>query len=202
MLIKSLLARIRSRRQLRGKSYEKHSDTLISVIGPGTVVIPDMLVRDTEQGDRNPAGSTDTIQLGRGNNEECNQGDICKFINIHVMFAPRVIDSAQSTGWLEWAFCIMKGSDPEPTKANIGTNTLGDIMTKYLRNGCIYTGSIPCGSNQCATAEITLKIPKAKQRLVLGDVWRFFFLPRTISSTETSTSSFKVITSFNYKNYH
>ncbi len=196
------MPRRRPFRKLRNKAYEKHSDTLISVIGPGTAVIPSMLVRDTEQGDRNPAGATDTIQLGRGNNEECNQGDICKYINITVAAGPRTTGADSSLGWLEWAFCIMKGSDPEPTKANLGTNTLGDIMTKYLRNKCIFTGTIPMGLAQCSVAEIKLKIPNMSQRLVLGDEWRFFFIPRTVVSTDTATNTFKVVTSFNYKNYH
>ncbi len=189
-------------RQLRGKAYEKHSDTLISVIGPATDPIPDILIRDSEVGDRDPAGGTDTIQLGRGTNEECNVGDICKFINITVQASPRIIDTIANTGWLEWAFCIMKGSDPEPARTNLGTQTLGDIMTKYMRNMCIFTGAIPIGASQPAVATISLKIPRSKQRLVQGDVWRFFFLPRTASSTETGTATFKVLTSFNYKNYH
>ncbi len=195
----------RKRRMLLRKAYEKHSDSLFSVVGPGTVVIPSMLVRDSEVGDRSPDGATDTIQLGRGNNEECNVGDLCKYVNIHVAIAPRTTPdplAVVNIGWLEWAFCIMKGLDPEPTKTNIGTSTLGDIMTKYLRQGCIFTGSIPVGALQPAVAEITLKIPKNKIRLSQGDVWRFFFLPRTASSTETGTNNFKVITSFNYKNYH
>ncbi len=191
----------RSYSKLRTKVYEKHSDTLISVVGPGTAVIPFLLIRDTEQGDRSPDGNTDTIQLGRGNNEECNQGDICKFINITAQVGPRQTQDI-SIGWLEWAFVIMKASDPEPTKTNLGTNTLGDIMTKYLRNKCIYTGAIPIGSAQCATEHIVLKIPRDSQMLKTGDEWKWYFMPRTTNSVETGGSSFKVVSSFNYKNYH
>lgn len=191
----------RKRRKLAGKAYEKHSDTLISVVGPGTVVIPSLLIRDSEVGDRSPDGNTDTIQLGRGNNEECNVGDVCKYINIHMQVGPRATQTV-SEGWIEWAFCIMKGSDPEPTKTNLGTNTLGDVMTKYLRNNCIFTGAIPVGTAQTAVAEISLKIPENRQRLVQGDLWRLFFLPRTVDATDTGTATFMVISSFNYKNYH
>ena len=70
---------------LSGKAYEKHSDSLVSVIGPGTVVIPTMLVRDSEVGDRDPQGGNDTIQLGRSFAEECNIGDIVKFVNMMVV---------------------------------------------------------------------------------------------------------------------
>ncbi len=195
------MARRRIRRQLQKMSYEKHSDSLVSVIGPGTVVIPSMLIRDSEVGDRSPDGNTDTIQLGRGNNEECNVGDLCKFINIHIQAGPKA-DASTSAGWIEWAFCIMKGSDAEPTKTNLGTNTLGDIMTKYLRNQCIFTGAIPIGFTQPASVTILLKIPKRWIRLVQGDVWRLFFMPRTVSTTETGTNNYHVVTSFNYKNYH
>ena len=183
------------------KAYEKHSDTLISVLGPGTTVIPSLLIRDSEVGDRSPDGNTDTIQLGRGNNEECNVGDICKYINIHIQAGPRATQTV-SEGWLEWAFVIVKGSDPAPTKTNLGTNTLGDVMTKYLRNQCIYTGAIPIGTQQTAVAEISLKIPKTRQRLVQGDEWRLFYMPRTIDAADTGTATFMVVASFNYKNYH
>ncbi len=189
------------RRQLARMSYEKHSDTLVSVIGPGTVATPVMLVRDTEQGARDPEGQTDTIQLGRGNNEECNQGDICKYVNIMVQVGPRA-EQNTSIGWIEWAFCIMKNVDPDPSNVLAGIKTLGDICTKYLRNQCIFTGAIPVGANQAAVQAIQLKIPKTRQRLVLGDEWKFFFRARTTNSVETSTATFKVVTSFNYKNYH
>ncbi len=191
----------RKRRQLMGKAYEKHSDTLISIIGPGTATVSELLVRDSEVGARQPSGATDTIQLGRGNNEECNTGDICKFVNLQVMVAPRSATTA-NIGWLEWAFCIVKNVDPSPLVTNKGTNTLGDICTKYLRNQCIFTGAIPVGNAQPAVAVISLKIPKSRQRLVQGDEWKLFFWSRTTSSTETSTDMHKVITSFNYKNYH
>jgi len=186
---------------LFGKTWEKHSDTLISVIGPGTSTATALLIRDTEQGPRSEAGNTDTIELGRGNNEECNQGDVCKYVNIHFQVGPRTADDA-NMGWLEWAFCILKNVDPKPTTANKGTNTLGDICTKYLRNQCIYTGSIPIGKAQTNVQEISLKIPKKWERLTTGDEWKVFYWARTVSSTESSTDMFKVIASFNYKNYH
>ncbi len=196
------MVRFRKRRQLKGKAYEKHSDTLISVIGPGTTTSTRMIVRDTEQGARTPAGNTDTIQLGRGNNEECNQGDICKFINLTLQAGPRDTADATAIGWIEWAFYLGKEVDPKPTIANKGTNTLGDIVTKYMRNQCLMTGAMPIGQAQCAVTLISLKIPDKWQRLTTGDQWNFVYWARTISSTETATDTFKVIASFNYKNYH
>ncbi len=191
----------RFRRTLKGKSSEKHSDTLISVIGPGTATVSVLTVRDSEVGARTPAGNTDTIQLGRGNNEECNVGDSCKYVNITLSAGPRATADVNN-GWVEWAFCIMKAVDPDPLVTNKGTNTLGDICTKYLRNQCIYTGALPVGRQQTTTEHISLKIPSDRVVLRQGDEWKFFFWARTVSSTETSTDIFKVLTSFNYKNYH
>ncbi len=188
------------RRTLRGKSYEKHSDTLIATIGPGTVAATALLVRDTEQGARDATGATDTIQLGRGNNEECNQGDVCKYVNLSIQAGPR--EHNVEMGWIEWAFCLMKNVELPPANTLSGTNTLGDICTKYLRNNCIYTGSIPVGKAQPVTQVIQLKIPRTRQRLVTGDEWFLFVRARTVDVTETATDSYRVILSFNYKNYH
>ncbi len=191
----------RKRRQLSGKVFEKHSDTKVFKIGPGTVGVPEIIIRDTEQGARSPDGNTDTIQLGRGNNEECNQGDICKYVNLHFQVMPTSsIDP--TTAVVEWAFCKMKNSDTAPTKSNLGTNTLGDVMTKYLRNNCIFTGAIPIGQFQSSIAEIVLKIPKMMTRLVVGDEWKVFLNVRSSVTTDTATDTVLVILSFNYKNYH
>ncbi len=194
----------RKRGILRTKSHEKHSDTLVSTIGPGTATVTKLVVRETEQGDRDPTGATDTIQLGRGNNEECNQGDTCKYVNLHMQAGPRVVGegNAINNGWLEWAFVCKKASDPEPTTTNTGTNTLGDVCTKYFRNECIYTGNFPIGGQQPNSAEVTIKIPKTKATLRTGDEWALYYIIRTVSATETATNSFRVITSFNYINYH
>jgi len=192
----------RKRRTLLGKAFEKHSDTLLTVSGPGTALIGVHTMRDTEVGARDPAGSDDNIQSSRRFGEECNTGDICKYINIHIQAGPRLVDDLQGMGWIEWAFCCHKSSDPIVTKTNIGTNTLGDICTKYFRNECIYTGNLPVSSSGTASQEITLKIPKSKQRLSPGDVWELIFFPRTTSSIDTATNTFQIMTSFNYKNYH
>ncbi len=186
-----------------GKSHEKHSDTLISTIGPGSAV-SQLVVRDTEQGARSSAGNTDTIQLGRGNNEECNQGDTCKYVNIHIQAGPRVVSATNTInqGWLEWGFVCQKASDLNPAVTNLGTNTLGDVLTKYFRNECIYTGNMPIGGAQPNSQELTIKIPKSKMTLRTGDEWNLWFSVRTVSATETATDTFRVITSFNYINYH
>lgn len=192
----------RKQRQLLTKAFEKHSDTKVHVIGPGTVGVPFQIIRDTEQGARSADGNTDTIQLGRGNNEECNQGDIVKFVNIIIQTGARDTASQAMIGWTEWAFCLMKESDSDPTKTNLGTNTLGDVCVKYLRNQCLMTGIIPTSLYAASVQNIALKIPKAWQMLKTGDVWKLFLNIRSASSTETSTNNHKVLSSFFYKNYH
>ncbi len=192
----------RKQRQLLTKSFEKHSDTKVHIIGPGTVGVPFEIIRDTEQGARSEDGNTDTIQLGRGNNEECNQGDLCKFINVIIQVAPRGSAAAQKVGWVEWAICLMKESDLDPTKTNLGTNTLGDVCTKYLRNQCLMSGVIPVGQYSSAVQNIALKIPKAWVTLKTGDVWKVFLNGRTSDATATGTDNWMVLTSFLYKNYH
>ncbi len=194
----------RRRAVLKYKSHEKHSDTLVGTIGPATTPLFKLIVRDTEQGDRSPDGDTDTIQLGRGNNEECNQGDTCKYVNLHIQCGPRAVSNTNTinTGWLEWAFVCKKASDVDITIVNTGTNTLGDVCTKYFRNECIYTGVFPVGGHQSNTAEIAIKIPKTKMTLRTGDEWVLYCLVRTVSVTETSTDTFRLIASFNYINYH
>ncbi len=193
---------MRHRRQLQGLGFEKHSGTKVHTIGPGTVVIANHIIRDTEVGDRTPAGNNDTITLGRSLSEECNVGDKCKFVNIHIQTGPRTITADTNVGWMEWAFCCHKGDDAPPVNTNLGTQTLGDVCTKYLRQECVYTGAIPIGKEQTAVAEISLKIPKNKVRLTVGDLWILYLFGRTVSATESGTNNFRVITSFNYKNYH
>ncbi len=191
----------RSFQKLRTKVYEKHSDTKIHTIGPGTVAVAFQKIRDTEQGPRDPAGAEDTIQLGRSNGEECNQGDICKYINVHIQAGPQ-LSAVANIGWIEWAVVLKKSSDANPTNVNLGTKTLGDVCTKYMRNECIMTGALPVGDRQASVTEIQLKIPKAKQMLKTGDEWMLFLYARTSSAVQTATDTYRVISSFNYKNYH
>ncbi len=196
------MPRHRTQRVIQG--HEKHSGTKVHVIGPATVATAFMIVRDTEVGDRDPAGGNDTITLGRSFEEECNIGDVCKYVNIHLQGGPTTVSAGNigNNGWIEWAFTCAKGSDPPPVNTNLGVSTLGDVCTKYFRNECIYTGNFPVGGAQPASQEITLKIPKTKWMLRVGDEWTLWLHARTVSSTETGTDTFKVYSSYNYINKH
>ncbi len=185
-------------------AQEKHAGTKIHTIGPATAAIPEHIMRDTETGPRSPAGTNSNIQVNRDFAEECNVGDTCKFINIHIQAGPRNVSAtnAVNNGWIEWAFACHKSSDAAPLNTNLGVQTLGNIITNYLRSECLYTGAIPVGGAQPAVAEISLKIPKSKQVLRVGDEWVLYLAARTVSATETGTTDFRVITSYNFINKH
>lgn len=184
-----------------GMAHEQHSGTKVHTIGPGSSTIPFHTIRDSQVGNRNPSGGNDTIQLGRSYAEECNIGDVCKYLNIFVQVGPR-LEQFVANGWIEWALCMHKGSDDIPETTNIGTSTLGDICTKYFRNECILTGCIPSGQQQPNYQPIVIKVPKFKQTLKAGDRYVLYLYARTISATETASNTFRVITSFIYSNYH
>ena len=192
----------RRRAMLKFLGNEKHSGTKVHTIGPGTVIIANHILRNTEVGDRTPAGNNDTITLGRSLEEECNLGDKCKYLNVHIQAGPRDDATSQNMGWIEWAIAMHKGDDVPPNNTNLGTNTLGDVVTKYLRNECILTGAIPVGVAQTNSASIRIKVPSTKIQLKLGDLWILYLYARTVSATTTATNFFRVITSYNFKNYH
>ncbi len=194
------MARFRRRTTL-GMSSEQHADTKIHVIGPGTVLVANHIMRETEGGPRSTAGGDQTIQVGRGLGEECNVGDICKYINIFIQAGPRD-NTDVNVGWIEWAFVRKKELDADPVNTNLGTLTLGTVCTNYFRQECIYTGNIPIGTTNANSQNITIKIPKQYQKLTLGDEWVLYLFARNVSSTETATDSMKVVTSFIYRNYH
>lgn len=196
------MARHFRRRQLAGLASEQHAGTKVFTIGPGTVATAEHVIRDSQVGARAPSGANDTIQLGRSLAEECNIGDKCKFVNLFIQVSARTLGGVANTGWLEWAFCCIKKDTAPPTNTELGTSTLGNVCTNYLRHECVMTGFIPVGLNQPNGQVIQIKIPKAKIKLTVGDDWTLFLHARTSSATETATDTFRVITSFIYRNYH
>lgn len=183
------------------KSKEKHSGTKVHLIGPGTVLVANHILRDTEVGARDPAGGNDTIQLGRSYEAECNVGDVCRYINVMLQCGPTV-NANTSAGWIEYAFVTKREADADPVNTNLGTQTLQNVCTTYFRNECFHTGAVPIGQAQCATANILLKIPKAKQVLRAGEQIVLYLYARTPNSVETATQTFKVYSTFIYSNHH
>jgi len=192
----------RFRRILAFKTFETHADTKVHNIGPGNVSFPNHIIRDTEVGARSTAGGDTTIQVGRGLGEECNVGDLCKYVNLFIQVGPRTPTTSVNTGWIEWAFVCKREGDIDPVVTNIGVLTLGTICKNYFRNECVMTGFIPVAEQISNGQNIIIKIPKSKVRLTVGDQYILYLYGRTVSSTESGTANFRVITSFMYKNYH
>ncbi len=141
-----------------------------------------------------------TIQSFSSTDEECKTADTVKMVNLHIECAPRT-DQATTVdrlGWLEWAFVLVRENETEVPSTKLGVQTLGDICTNMYRGECIYTGALPMGSTQPVVGEISLKIPKTKQHIKLGDEWRFITFFRAVSSTSTSTIAVRLVKSYNY----
>ncbi len=195
----------RSRRKrsiLLSKVGVKHSGTFLANIGAGSPVAK-LIILKTSGGPRSDDGAPQTIQSAASTDDDCRTGDICKFTNLYIQASPRAnIDNNEDrTGWVEWAFILVRENENEVPNTRIGVQTLGDICTNMYRGECIYTGSVPVGNVQPVTAEIKLKIPKNKFKIKLGDEWRFLTYFRAASSTSTSTTAVRLIKSYNHRVY-
>ncbi len=182
----------------------QHSDSLTSNVGGATAPAA-MVVLDTETGARTVTGSTQTIQVGMGTNEEVNTGSVVKYVNLFLQVATRPASATtenDANGWLEWAFVMVKETETAVPITNLGTQTLADVCTKMYRNECIYTGAIPVGHQQPNYVEIKIKVPRFKQRIFIGDQWRFVTFFRDTNTTSVETDSQRLIKSFMYKSYN
>ncbi len=177
----------------------KHSGTFLDNIGAGDAP-QKFIVLKTSGGPRSDDGAPQTIQSAASTDEDCRTGDTCKLVNLHIECGPRnnIAEVEDRTGWLEWAFVLVRENETEVPITRLGVQTLGDVCTNMYRGECIYTGAIPIGNAQPAVAEITLKIPKSKKKIKLGDEWRFITSFRAVSSTSTANASIRIIKSYNY----
>lgn len=186
----------------RFKTGIQHADSKLFNAGHGSV--PDTFeVLETEGGLRTTTGGTQTIQDSASTGEVVRVGDIVKYINLFLQCSPRPeIGTAQEkVGWVEWAFVMVKESETTVPITDVGTQTLGVICTNMFRNECIYTGMMPVGSTQANSQAITIKVPKFKQKIRMGDEWRFITEWRPSLSTSTSTGNMRFVKSFMYKTY-
>ncbi len=141
-----------------------------------------------------------TIQSFSSTDDDCRTGDTVKYTNLHIQAGPRNnIDAVQDrTGWIEWAFVCVRENETEVPGTRFSVQTVGDICTNMYRGECIYTGSIPVGGGQPVTADIMLKIPKHKQKIKLGDEWRFLTGFRAVSASSVSTATIRIVKSYNH----
>ncbi len=178
------------------------SNTVVSTIG-GATAPATFVVLNPEYGARSVDGSEKTITDNRDTAETCNVGDICKYIHLFAQCSPRqtATDDDDRTGWLEWAFCIVKETETTVPITQLGVLTLGNVCTNMFRNECIYTGNFPVGNKQPNSMEAYIKIPKFKQKIVGGDEWRFITYFRDAEVTSTAGAAVRLIKSYMYKAY-
>jgi len=189
------------RRRLRIplKAKVKHSGTLIDNIGQGSNAVK-LVILKTSGGPRSTTGAPQTIQSLASTDDDCRTADVCKLVNLHIQVGPRTDQGSEidRVGWLEWAFVLVRENETEVPSTRLGVQTLGDICTNMYRGECIFTGNIPVGVRQPASAEIILKIPKSKRKIKLGDEWRFITFFRSVSSASVNQIAIRIVKSYNY----
>ncbi len=197
------MARFR-RKMTMGKVPVQHAGTVMSNAGfaqtPGS-----MVVLLTEAGARNVTGANQDITADRDTGSKCNVGDVVKFINLFIQCGPRIaatsVDEEDRTGWLEWAFVCCKETETLTPITTMGAQTLGVVCNNMYRNECLYSGAMPVGGSQPNAVSITLKIPKTKQIIRIGDQWRFITFFRPVDSASDRSDAVRLVRSFMYKGY-
>ncbi len=184
----------------RFKTGIQHSDT--SVGNTGAADVESFTFLETE-GPRTISGLTQNVTQLRTTGDRVNIGDIVKYVNLFIEIGPRdTIDNVgDRTGWCEYAVVMVKESETAVPTTQLGTKTLGDVCTKMFRNECIWTGAFPMGTAQPNSTNLVIKVPKFKQKIRLGDQWRFLLYFRSVDAASVSTTAVRFIMSAMYKAY-
>jgi len=196
--------RHRIRRVTAGKVPVKHASTLLDNTGPAVGSFFGHVIFDTTVGLRLTAGGVQTIKDSATTEENCNVGDIIKYVNICLECSPRgaqPTNPLDNSGWLEWAIVYQKERATPPTVTNIGVLTLGCICSHAFREDCILTGCFPIGTAQAMSQDIKIKLPQRMCRLKLGSILRIFCFIRTSNSSDMRTDSHRLIASSHFKVY-
>ncbi len=201
--------RHRIRRVTMGKDPIKKSGTLVNNIGQGSASAQAHVIIDTNVGQRNDTGSTRNILQEQNTDAICNLGNIIKYVNLCIQIAPRMegedppnVDIIpEDNGWLEYGIVKYKETFITPSSTNLGTNTLGDILTKSFRGDVLWTGCVPVGAIQGIAVDLKLKMPKIFQKLQLGSSLVLYCHFRSVRTTDLRSDSHRLVTSFHYKCY-
>ncbi len=184
-----------------GRSSIQHAGTIVENTG-GAKVPTSTVILKTEAGPRNVTGANQDITAERDTGNKCNVGDMIKYVNLFLQAGSRANETDDDgSGWLEWAFVCVKETETVTPITTLGVQTLGVVCTNMYRNECIFTGAMPVGSAQPNFLPISLKIPKSKWTLRVGDEWRFITYFRDLKATSTSATAVRVVKSFIYKGY-
>jgi len=192
------VARFRKVRQTKGKTALKHAGTNLANVGSGSTPTK-LIIADTQGGAR--IEGVQTFTQGRSTDEECNAGDLIKYLNIHIQGASRSSTDDNSIGWMEYAVVCKLDTTPDITTAQLGVLTLGNVATNLYRNDCLWTGFFPIGINQPNGAELSIKVPKPWAYMKLGYELVLFCFFRSQNSASVSTTSNRLLQSYNFKAY-
>ncbi len=185
------------RRQTIGRQGTKHAGTLLANVGPGSVPTK-LIIIESEAGQRVEA--VFALQDQAFSDETCRAGDLIKYINVHIGVSARSAVTDE-IGWLEWAVIWKREGESDFANTQLGVLTLGTVATNRYRNDCIFTGSIPTNRNSASFQEVSLKIPKSKQFLKVGEECVLFMAYRSSNSADVTTDDMRVVASYNYKAY-
>lgn len=189
----------------RTKQGIKTSKTQILTIGSASAPT-EYQVLVTDVGARTTTGGTQQIRDVASTEEDVTVGSIVKYINLHLQGCSRPDEVGASEdkgiGWIEYALVMVKETETVMPITNLGTTTVGDIATKMYRNECIWTGAMPISQSVSNAQTLTIKVPRNKQRISIGDHWRLYLYYRDALVTGTSTNTCRVIVSQNMKVYN
>jgi len=203
-MLNKVVARFRKRitRRTLGKDAIKKSATLLSQIGNGSNPLGFIMLDSVST--RSLTGETTTVRDSQDTGSLANIGDVCKYVNICIEAGNRADNSPNdddNNGFLEWGITYQQETRSAPSNVQLGTQTLGDVLTKTFRGNCLLTGCIPVGSSQPIVQDIVIKIPPKYikvQQTSRMHLWVYF---RSVNSTDLRTDSIKIILSCNYKLY-
>ncbi len=183
------------------KTAVQHSVT--SVGNTGAAAVESFSFLETDVGARTVAGAVQNIKGKATTGDIINVGDIVKYVNLFIECGsrPTIEDPDDRTGWCEYAVVMVKELETAVPTTNLGTSTLGDVCTKMFRNECMWTGAFPIGLAQPNSTAITIKVPKFKQKLRIGDEWRLLLHFRAVDAASVSTTAIRFIMSAMYKSY-
>ncbi len=189
-------------RRTMGKEPIKKATTFIATVGTAsTPTAVTLAICPT----RSSTGADVTIRDDQDTSNQCNVGDIIKYVNICIEVGPRIEQGAQTdidnNGWLEYAVVYQKERSLDIPATQLGLQTLGAVATKMYRGECFYTGCIPVGAQQPNVLDIKIKIPKNFIKFQLGSNFKIYCYFRSVNSADIRTDSHKLIVSSIYKNY-
>ncbi len=187
----------------KGLTPVKHSSSLLDNTGAGVGSFFVHLVYGTNE-IRLTSGTVQNLKQEVTTENRCEVSDIIKYVNICIECAPRdpaPTNELDNTSWLEWAVVWQRERDITPTVANIGVTTLGVICSHVFRENCFMTGCFPIGTKQAMSQDLKIKIPRRCCKIKLGDRLQLIAYVRTSDSTDTRTTSHRLIVSSHFKAY-